>query len=77
MTRALAPRRSLVGAILSLGLLSLQGCFYYLEPDPNALAPAAAAPAFALAAAGGGPPVTLDALRAQGHVVLVFYRGHW
>lgn len=64
------------GLVLLLALC-LQGCFYYLEPDPNVLVPRATAPAFSLAAAGAKPPVTLDELRAKGHTVLVFYRGHW
>lgn len=63
--------------VVALLALCLQGCFYYLEPDPNALRPVALAPAFTLPAAGAKPPVTLDELRAKGHAVLVFYRGHW
>lgn len=63
--------------LVALLALTLQGCFYYLEPDPNELAPRAQAPAFSLPAAGQKPPVTLEELRAKGHTVLVFYRGHW
>lgn len=67
-------------ALLGLLLLCLPGCgWWYLDPDPNLVPTAAAAPAFALPAATGSvaPVVSLDALRAGGHVVLVFYRGHW
>lgn len=70
----------MVRALLALLVLALQGCgWWYLEPDPNLVKTTAAAPAFALPAATGSaaPVVSLDALRAQGHVVLVFYRGHW
>lgn len=60
-------------------VLALQGCgWWYLEPDPNLVAKAALAPAFSLPAGNGvAPVVSLGDLRAQGHVVLVFYRGRW
>ncbi|MCO5164763.1 MAG: hypothetical protein M9894_00135 [Planctomycetes bacterium] len=60
--------------------LTLQGCgWYYLQPDPNLVATAAPAPDFSLPAGSGdvAPVVSLADLRARGHVVLVFYRGHW
>ncbi|MBX3466967.1 MAG: hypothetical protein KF878_08715 [Planctomycetes bacterium] len=65
-------------ALLVLAL-TLQGCgWYYLQPDPNLVPVAAPAPDFSLPAGTGvAPVVSLSDLRARGHVVLVFYRGHW
>lgn len=74
-------RPTLLVALAGLGLvLGLKGCgWWYLEPDPNLVATHAQAPRFALPAASGSaaPVVSLDTLRAAGHVVLVFYRGRW
>ncbi len=67
-------------ALVGLLVLTLQGCgWWYLQPDPNLVQTAALAPPFALPAGSGSaaPTVSLDDLRARGHVVLVFYRGHW
>lgn len=69
-----APLRSL---LVGLCLWAGSGCgWYYLEPDPAELPQGVAAPTFTLARAGGGL-VGLEQLRAEGHVVLVFYRGKW
>jgi hypothetical protein len=63
-------------AALLLALL-LQGCgWYFLERDPNEVAKGAVAPSYTLPSHLGGQ-VSLADLRAQGDVVLVFYRGHW
>lgn len=67
-----APLLLLVTALT----LTAPGCFYWLDADPRQLPVGAPAPDFELPAAAG-PPVGLAALRAEGHAVLVFYRGHW
>ena len=43
---------------------------------PAALEIGARVPEFTLPRAGGGS-TSLDVRRAQGNVVLIFYRGHW
>ena len=58
-----------------LGLL-LFGCAG-VEPDPNQLPVRAAAPEFTLPSAPDGNPLGLRDLLTRGHLVLVFYRGHW
>ena len=66
--------RAMLAATLAV---LLQGCgWYFLERDPNEVPSGATAPAFALDSHQGAK-VALDDLRKQGHVVLVFYRGHW
>ena len=63
--------------LLSLLLLGSPGCgWYYLEKDPGELDLKVEAPEFDLESQAG-EQVSLSGLRAQGNVVLVFYRGHW
>lgn len=65
--------------LMAVGVLVLMGpgCgWYYLEPDPAEVPTGVAAPPFTLARAGGGQ-TSLEQLRAEGHPVLVFYRGKW
>ena len=62
---------------MSFLLLLAPGCgWYYLEKDPNELEVRVAAPEFELES-HTKERIQLSALRAQGNVVLVFYRGHW
>ena len=71
------PSRLRVSLLFATGwmLVTGTGCARYVPSAPGPAAEAAA-PDFALTDASG-ETVTLAALRSEGPVVVVFYRGHW